>query len=178
MDRYSIASMIQDYEQDLLGNWYSLRLSNGEVLSFAIKQENIPHLLGIRKLPLRQVQGKSALILYDMLKDGRITHNHIAHFKETYKKVMNFPQLVSILHCGDAVRIVKRIGSLFSRYLLFLDHRPREIIHLGLVEDDDGAWHPESFLILQRNVTTYIDGQLPVDIVEMVVSEKVSEITP
>ena len=172
MEKYSIVNIIQDYERDLLGNWYSLRLSNGEVLSFAIEQANIPHLLGIRKLPLRQTQGKSAQSIYDMLKDERITLDHIARFKETYKKVMSFPQIVSILHCGDAVRIVKRIGSLCSRYLLFLDHRPREIVHLGLVEDDTGTWHPESFLILQRNVTTYIDGQLPVDIVEMLVSEK------
>ena len=174
MDKTFISNMIQDYERDLLGNWYTLHLSNGEVLSFAIEQKNIPHLLGIRKLPLRQAQGKSAQALYDMLKDGRITLDHIARFKEAYKKVMAFPQIVSILHCEDAVKIVKRIGSLCSRYLLFLDHRPCEITHLGLVEDDAGIWHPESFLILQRNVTAYINGQLPVDIVEMVVSERMS----
>jgi len=85
---------------------------------------------------------------------------------------MNFANLISILHCGDAVKIVKRIGSLNSKYLLYLDHRPKEIVHLGLVEDSVGLWHPESFLVLQRNVTAYIDGQLPVDIIRMSVSDR------
>ena len=68
MDNYTIKGMIADYERDLLGNWYTLHLSNGDVPSFAIESKNIPHLLGVRKLPLRQVQGKSALSVYEMLK--------------------------------------------------------------------------------------------------------------
>ena len=177
MDTDYIKNIVLDYERDLLGSWFTLELSNGETLIFTIEAKNIPHLLGIRKLPLRQVQQKSALTVYDMMKDGRITLNHIAIYKEAYKKVMKFSQLVSILHCGDAVRIVKRIGSLQSKYLLYLDHRPQEIIHLGLVVDSDGIWHPESYLVLQRNVTTYIDGQLPVDIIKMSISDTMPDIT-
>jgi len=171
MEFNTIKSIIADYERDMLGNWYTLYLSNGDTPSFTVEAKNIPHLLGVRKLQLRQVQGKSAMAVYEMLKAGKITINHIAPHKEAYKKVMNFTHLVSILHCGDAVRIVKRVGSLDSKYLLFLDHRPQEIIHLGLVEDDSGLWHPESFLVLQRNVTAYIDGQMPVDILRMTVSD-------
>jgi len=171
MEDNVIKGMIADYESDLLGNWYTLHLSIGDAPSFAIEPKNIPHLLGIRKLPLRQVQGRSAEVVYEMLRDGRVTLSHIAPHKEAYKKVMNFPHLISILHCGDAVKVVKRIGSLHSKYLLYLDHRPKEIVHLGLVEDDTGLWHPESFLVLQRNVTAYIDGQLPVDIVSMSISD-------
>ena len=107
-----------------------------------------------------------------MLKKGQITINYIAFNKEAYKKIMNFANLVSILYCGDAVKIVKRIGSLESKYLLYLDHRPKEIVHLGLVEDNVGVWHPEPFLVLQRNVTAYIDGQLLVDILDMSISDK------
>jgi hypothetical protein len=175
MKNNTIKDMIADFERDLLGNWYTLHLSNGDAPSFTVEKKNVPHLLGVRKLPLRQAQRKSALVIYDMLRDGRINLDHIASHKEAYKKLMNFPRLVSILHCGDAVKIVKRIGTLRSQYLLFLDHRPQEIIHLGLVKDESGIWHPESFLILQRNVTTYIDGQIPVDIISMIVSDTMPE---
>ena len=177
MENKSIKGMIADFERDLLGNWYTLHLSNGDAPSFTIEKKNIPHLLGVRKLPLRQTERRSAQAVYDMLRDGRITLEHIAPHKEAYKKAMNFPHLISILHCGDAVKIVKRIGSLHSKYLLFLDHRPLEIIHLGLVKDKSGLWHPESFLVLQRNVTAYLDGQLPVDIIEMTVSGRAPIIT-
>ena len=162
-----LQNMIADYESDLLGNRYTLYLSNSDVVSFAVEKKDVPHLLGIRKLPLRQVQNKSALAIYEMLKDGRIKISHIAPNREAYKKAMNFPYLTSIVYCGDSVRIVKRIGTLNSTYLLFLDHRPKEILHIGLVQDKSGQWHPESFLVLQRNVTAYIEGQTPVDILRM-----------
>ena len=171
MDKDILKNIIDDYERDILGNRYTLFLSNSDTLSFCIEKDNIPHLLGVRKLPLRQVQNKSAQAVYAMLKDGRININHIAPYRESYKKAMNFSHLISILHCGDAVKIVKRIGTLNSSYLLFLDHRPQEIIHLGLAEDYSGQWHPESLLVLRRNVTSYIDGQLPVDIIKMEVTD-------
>jgi len=79
---------------------------------------------------------------------------------------MNFHYLTAILHCGDGVKVVKRIGTLRSAYLLYLDHQPDEIIHLGIARNEAGVWYPESLLVLQRNVTAYIDDQLPLDIVE------------
>lgn len=165
-----IENAIADYERDLLGNLYTFNLSNGDILSFSIEKKDVPHLMGVRKLPLRQVQNKSALAVYEMLKDGRININHIAPHKESFKKVMNFLQIISILHCGDAVKIVKRIGTLNSSYLLYLDHRPEKIVHLGLLKDAKGQWRPESLLVnIKRNVTSYIEGQLPVDIIEMAV---------
>jgi hypothetical protein len=167
-----IKRLIENYEQDLLGNWYTFTLSDGVTLSFTIEKKDVPHLMGIRKLPLRQVQNKSALAVYDMLKDGRINVSHIVTHKEEYKKVMNFSQIVNILHCGDAVKVVKRVSRLHSSYFLYLDHSPNEIVHLGIVNDPtDNSWHPESLLINQnRNVTAYIDDQLPVDILNMTVS--------
>lgn len=167
-----IKRLIANYEQDLLGNIYTFHLSDGVTLSFSIEPKDVPHLLGVRKLPLRQVYGKSALAVYDMLKDGRINILHVGPHKEEYKKVMNFSRLVEILHCGDAVKIVKRVGRLNSSYFLYLDHRPNEVVHLGIVKDEnDGSWHPESLLILQeRDVGAYIDDQLPVDILKMTVS--------
>jgi len=75
-----LQNMIADYESDLLGNRYTLYLSNSDVVSFAVEKKDVPHLLGIRKLPLRQVQNKSALAIYEMLKDGRIKISH----KEEY----------------------------------------------------------------------------------------------
>ena len=147
-------------------------LSDGVMLSFSIEKKDVPHLMGVRKLPLRQVQNKSALAVYDMLKDGRVNILHIAPHREEYKKVMNFSRIVDILHCGDAVKIVKRVGRLNSSYFLYLDHRPDEVVHLGIVKDsNDGSWHPESLLINQdRNVGSYIDNQIPVDILKMTVS--------
>lgn len=167
-----IKQLITNYEQDLLGKRYEFQLSDGVTLSFSIDPKDIPHLLGVRKLPLRQVQSKSALDVYDMLKDGRINIVHIGPHKEAYKKVMNFSRLVEILYCGDAVKIVKRVGRLNSSYFLYLDHSPDEVVHLGIVKDEeDDSWHPESLLILQeRNVCAYIDNQLPVDILTMTVS--------
>lgn len=172
VDRNIIQKLISNYEQDILGNVYSFQLSDGETISFSIEEKDVPHLMGIRKLPLRQVQNKSATAVYQMLKDGRITIAHIEPHKESYKKVMNFSHLVSILHCGDAVKIVKKIGTIKSSYLFYLDHRPHEIIHLGIVLDDD-KWHPETLLVNQRrNVTAYIDGQLPIDIISMNITQK------
>lgn len=167
-----IKRLIADYEQDLLGNVYTFHLSDGETLSFQIEPKDVPHLLGVRKLPLRQVYRKSALAVYEMLKDGRINIFHIGPHKEEYKKVMNFSRLVEILHCGDAVKIVKRVGSLHSSYFLYLDHRPTEVVHLGIVKDvNDGSWHPESLLVLNnRDVGAYIDNQLQVDILSMEVT--------
>lgn len=167
-----IAQLIADYERELLGNRYIFVLSDGVTLDFSIEKKDVPHLMGIRKLPLRQVQNKSALAVYEMLRDGRIRLSHIAPHKEEYKKVMNFSQLGDILHRGSAVRIVKRVGRLNSSYFLYLDHRPREIIHLGIVQSAlDGSWHPESLLINQRrNVSAYIDDQVPVSILRMTVS--------
>lgn len=162
-----IRNLICDYEKDIYGNTYTFHLSDGESVSFSITPKDVPHLMGVRKLPLRQVSHKSALAVYQMLKDGRISISHIAPHKEEYKKVMNFKHLISILHCGDAVKVVKKIGALNSTYLFYLDHQPSEIIHLGIVKGEDG-WHPESLLVLQRrNVTAYVDGQLPVDILSM-----------
>lgn len=80
---------------------------------------------------------------------------------------MNFHYIMQILHCGDAVKVVKRIGSLKSSYLLYLDHIPYEVIHLGIEQDASGGWHPEPLLVLQRNVTAYINGQLPLGIVTL-----------
>ena len=133
-----------------------------------INPGDVPHLLGVRKLSLRQAQNKSALRLYEMLKDGTINIGHFGLHKEEYKKAMNFPHLVSILHCGDAVKVVKKIGSLNSKYLLYLDHSPTEIIHLSIVQDKRSQWHTESLLVLQRrNVNAYIKGQIPVDVLDM-----------
>ena len=170
-----LQQLIDDYEQDILGNVYTFYLSNGETLSFEIKKKNVPHLLGIGKMPLRQVRGKYANELYTMLKRGQITMSHIVSVrdhKEVYKKIMNFHHIINMLHCGDMVKVVKRIGSLSSSYLLYLDHQPTEIIHLGLAQDSADNWYPESLLILQRNVTAYIDNQIPVDIVEMTVTSR------
>jgi hypothetical protein len=77
-----------------------------------------------------------------------------------------------MLHSGNTVKIVKRIGRLNSSYLFYLDHRPQEIIHLGIGRDADGNWYPESLLVLQRNATAYIDGQVPVDIVKFDVTAR------
>lgn len=170
VDGGTVKRLIEDYERDLYGNLYIFTLSDGVTLSFSIDKKDVPHLMGIRKLPLRQVQNKSALAVYEMLKDGRINIVHIRPHKEEYKKVMNFHHLVEILHCGDAVKIVKRIGRLHSSYFLYLDHRPEEVIHLGIVQDEKGAWHPESLLVNHdRNAGVYINGQLPVEILQMTV---------
>lgn len=172
VDRNIIRKLISDYERDICGNVYSFQLSDGEVITFSIDEKDVPHLMGVRKLTLRQIQNKSATAVYQMLKDGRITISHVEPHKESYKKVMNFAHLVSILHCGDAVKIVKKIGTIKSSYVFYLDHRPHEIIHLGVVWGDDG-WHPETLLVNQRrNVTSYIDGQLPVDIIKMEITQR------
>lgn len=161
--------LIEDYERDLMGNTYTFLFSNGEEISFEIKKRNVPHLLGIGRLSLRQVHGKFAGQLYAMLKNGGLTLEHVTSVpghKEIYKKILNFHHMITILHAGDAVKAVKRIGALKSSYLLYLDHQPNEIIHLGIAQDEAGGWYPESLLVLQRNVTAYIDGQIPLDIVE------------
>lgn len=174
-DIKKIEHLIEDYERDLMGNVYTFELSDGETISFGIKPKDVPHLMGIRKLPLRQVQNKSALAVYDMLKDGRINITHVEPHKEEYKKVMNFDRIVSILHCGEAVRIVKRVGRLHSSYFIYLDHRPDEIVHLGVMKDENGVWHPESLLINKhRDVTAYIDNQIPVDILSMEVTREIT----
>lgn len=167
VDNDIIKRLIADYERDIFGNRYTYELSDGETVSFSIDKKDVPHLMGIRKLPLRQVQNKSAQAVYNMLKDGRINILHASPYKETYKKIMNFKHIISILHCGDAVKVVKKRGGLNSSYLFFLDHQPSEIIHLGIVKAKD-SWHPESLLILQRrDVTAYINGQIPVNIINM-----------
>ncbi len=163
-----LRQLIEDYERDLMGNVYTFLFSNGEEISFEIKKQNVPHLLGIGRLPLRQVRGRFANELYALLKCGGLTLEHVTsvpRHKEVYKKIMNFHHIITMLHCGDAVKVVKRIGSLRSSYLLYLDHQPDEIIHLGIGKDEAGGWYPESLLILQRNVTVYIDNQLPLEIV-------------
>ena len=164
-----LQQIIEDYEQDLMGNTYTFLFSNGEEISFEIKKRNVPHLLGIGRLPLRQVHGKFAGQLYAMLKNGTLALEHVTSVpghKEIYKKILNFHHIITILYAGDAVRAVKRIGTLKSSYLLYLDHQPNEIIHLGIAQDEAGGWYPESLLVLQRNVTAYIDNQIPLDIVE------------
>lgn len=162
-----LEKLIEDYERDLMGNIYTYGFSNSDTISFEIKKRNVPHLLGMGHLPLRQIHGKYAMQVYGMLKSGAITLDHITSVpghKEVYKKIMNFHKIVTILHCGDTVKVVKRIGSLNSSYLLYLDHQPDEIVHLGIGEDSAGNWYPESLLVLQRNVTAYIDGQIPLTI--------------
>ena len=161
--------LIEDYERDLMGNVYTFVFSNHEEISFEIKKKNVPYLLGIGRLPLRQVRGRFANELYALLKNGNLTLDHVISVpkhKEVYKKIMNFNHLITILHCGDTVKVVKRIGTLKSSYLLYLDHQPNEIIHLGVAQDEAGGWYPESLLVLQRNVTAYIDDQIPLEIVD------------
>lgn len=109
-------------------------------------------ILGIKRLQLRQVQGKYANYIYSMLKDGTLTLEHVVsvpNHKEVYKKIMNFQYISAMLHSGNTVKIVKRIGR-----------------------DADGNWYPESLLVLQRNATAYIDGQVPVDIVKFDVTAR------
>ena len=161
--------LIEDYERDLMGNVYTFLFSNHERISFGIKKQNVPHLLGIGRLPLRQVRGRFANELYTLLKNGSLTLEHVTSVpkhKEVHKKIMNFQHIISMLHSGDAVKVVKRVGTLKSAYLLYLDHQPNEIIHLGIAQDEVGGWYPESLLVLQRNVTAYIDGQIPLEIVD------------
>lgn len=108
--------------------------------------------MGIKRLQLRQVQGKYANYIYSMLKDGTLTLEHVVsvpNHKEVYKKIMNFQYISAMLHSGNTVKIVKRIGR-----------------------DADGNWYPESLLVLQRNATAYIDGQVPVDIVKFDVTAR------
>lgn len=155
------------------GKHLHFRNENGEEISFEIKKWNVPHLLGIGRLPLRQVHGKYARQLYALLKNGKLTLSHVTSVpghKEIYKKILNFHYIIDILHCGDAVKVVKQRGTLKSLYLLYLDHRPDEIIHLGIAMDETGKWYPESLLILQRNITAYIDNQIPMKIVEFQVN--------
>ena len=171
-EKQFIKNIIEDYERDILGYRYSFVLSDGETISFRIDPENVPHLLGVRKLPLRQVQGKSAGAVYKMLKDGKLTLDAFRSHKEEYKKAMNFHHLVSILHCGDAVKVVKRVGRLTSGYFLYLDHRPHSIIHLGIAKDSANRWYPESLLVInRRNVDSYIKDQVPVDILDSCIIE-------
>lgn len=168
-----LQQIIDDYERDLMGNVYTFLFSNHEEISFEIKKRNVPHLLGIGRLPLRQVRGRFANELYTLLKNGTITLDHVTSVpkhKEVYKKIMNFHHIITMLHGGDSVKVVKRIGTLKSAYLLYLDHQPNEIIHLGIAQDEAGGWYPESLLVLQRNVTAYIDDQLPLEIVDFKVS--------
>ena len=147
-----LQDLILDYERDLMGSIYTFLLSDGETISFEIKRSNVPHLLGIKRLQLRQVQGKYANYIYSMLKDGTLTQEHVVsvpNHKEVYKKIMNFQYISAMLHSGNTVKIVKRIGR-----------------------DADGNWYPESLLVLQRNATAYIDGQVPVDIVKFDVTAR------
>jgi len=65
------------------------------------------------------------------------------------------------------------VGSLKSSYLLYLDHQPTEIIHLGISADNVGGWYPESLLVLQRNVTAYVDNQIPLTIMDFKISPAV-----
>jgi len=177
-NRY-LQQLIEDYERDILGNTYSFFFSNGDSISFEIKKKNVPHLLGVGRLQLRQVHGKFASELYSMLKNGSLTLDHVTsvpNHKEIYKKIMNFHHIITMLHAGDAVNVVKRVGSLKSSYLLYLDHRPDEIIHLGIGQDTAGSWYPESLLVLQRNVTAYIDDQIPMNIIRFEVSAKQNRI--
>ena len=144
-----LQDLILDYERDLMGSIYTFLLSDGETISFEIKRSNVPHLLGIKRLQLRQGQGKYANYIYSMLKDGTLTLEHavsVPNHKEVYKKIMNFQYISAMLH---TVKIVKRIGR-----------------------DADGNWYPESLLVLQRNATAYIDGQVPVDIVKFDVTAR------
>lgn len=174
-----LQQLIEDYERDLMGNTYTFVFDNGEEISFEIKKWNVPHLLGIGRLSLRQVYGKYARQIYTMLKNGTLTLEHVVSVpmhKEVYKKIKNFHHIISMLHGGDAVKVVKRVGSLNSSYLLYLDHSPTEIIHLGIAKDEAGQWYPESLLVLQRDVRAYIDNQIPLTIKEFRVnSEKKSE---
>lgn len=171
-----VKRLIQNYEQDIMGNRYSFELSDGMILKFEIKPENVPHLLGVRKLHLRQANCKSSLEIYDMLKSGVIKQCHFEQHKEEYKKLMNFNRLVTLLHCGDAVKIVKRRGQLNSSYLLYIDHQPAEIMHLGIAKNDAGLWYPESLFVIQkRHVTAYIEGQLSVEIISVTVENEISK---
>ena len=170
INNFTIQKLISAYERDIYGNQYTYKLSDGETVSFRIEKEDVPHLMGIRKLPLRQVQKKSATAVYEMLKKGIIDISHVSPHKESFKKVVNFHHIISILYCGDTVKVVKRVGRLKSSYLFFLDHSPHEIIHLGIVKDPHGVWHPESLLIIQRrHVDAYIKNQLPL-IIDMEIS--------
>ena len=164
-----LRQLIENYERDLMGNIYTFLFSNHEEISFKIKKQNVPHLLGIGRLPLRQVRGRYANELYTLLKNGSLTLEHVTSVpkhKEVYKKIMNFQHIITMLHRGDAVKVVKRVGTLKSSYLLYLDHQPDEIVHLEIAQDEAGGWYPESLLVLQRNVTAYIDGQIPLEIVD------------
>lgn len=171
-----IKQLIANYETNIMGNRYIFELSDGETLSFCIEKKDVPHLMGIRKLNARQVKNSSALAIYNMLKTGVISMRHVGYHKESYKKVVNFERMINVLAEGEIVKIVKRIGSIKSSYLIYLDNRPEEVLHLGVVKDDAGKWHPETFLIIKhRNVSAYIDNQRPVEISKRYVIKDSSE---
>ena len=132
VDNDYIKTLIANYEANILGNRYIFELADGETLSFCIEKRDIPHLLGIRKLNIRQVQNRSAIAIYEMLKKGSISIRHVAYLKESYKKVCNFDGMLSVIADGDVVKVVKKLGSIKSSYLIYLDNRPQEILHLGV----------------------------------------------
>jgi len=170
-DAHFIQRLIADYEMDLLDREIIFEFSNGEIIVLDVKPESIPHLLGVKKLGLRQTAGKSALEIYDLLKRGVIQQRHYIHHGEEYRKLVNFNSLTSILYCGDAVKVVKRIGHQTSGYFLYLDHRNSkkpEIIHLGIRQSaKTGRWFPDALIVQQhRNVDKYIKGQEAVEIIK------------
>lgn len=71
-----IKHLIANYETNIMGNRYIFVLENEETLSFCIKKEDVPHLMGIRKLNIRQVKNSSALAIYNKLKNGAISMKH------------------------------------------------------------------------------------------------------
>ena len=168
MSDHYVRNLILNYEQDILGNQYTFYLSNGEIIPLMITPENIPHLFGLRKLPLRQVQNTSAIKIYDKLKHEAITLEHIAPHKEAYMKIKGFEKLVPLLYCGNAMKVVKSIGALSSNYLFYLEDRNDRIIHLGVAFDGDNAWYPESVLVKQgQDKEKYIRNQEQVEILKM-----------
>ena len=105
---------------------------------------------------------KSIRSCTDMFLDVHLMIDKPVRYAEAFARAVSYTHL----HSGDAVKVVKRVGTLKSAYLLYLDHQPNEIIHLGIAQDEVGGWYPESLLVLQRNVTAYIDGQIPLEIVD------------
>lgn len=74
-----LQSLIADYERDILGNSYAFLFSNGEEIEFQIRKRNVPHLLGIGRLSLRQVHGKYSEQLYSMIKSGTLTLDSVVN---------------------------------------------------------------------------------------------------
>ena len=169
MSKFTLKSILQDYEQDLCGKTFFYELNNKWEVNLVFHKEDFCHLIG-----LQHVYGKDKRYLgtsgYRSIVDEKITVSSLMkHNKKGFnyikKRLEYFSKIYELLTTGDVVKFyadrVRPRTTVVADFLV-KDGRKEVMLHLFMRRESGSQFSPVSFIVKSQKdkyPNQYIAGQ-------------------